>query len=740
MHKIPCFVLIYEQFDIIKKCLTFLTKYAHRLHIIIIENFSVNTNHQIKPYIMDLLEKRLICKYYLFEENIANNAVHIVLEEAIAKYLDPTIFPYVFITDGDLTIEDTSWIDEHINIMDKYKNVFICGCSLDNSNLPTKTMPNAIHWIKPGVDQGDYIKGVTGTTFTLHRTNELIEAMNFFNSKGWRYLDSNLHKFCFDAKRMIWARTKKAKCYHLTWDLYLDLTHPYTIMKLKNVNTMWKRSQSSKFQLYENSSDLGLDIHQNIPQTAYTQSNDTKETIIVRKLKVISSGFDLGLEQSGIEYNGIFYPASRGFTVYTITDETVSVSNFDTHINSCTVNLARHIRESYRSGCHYIISVVHDDGFKKLSKNQLKEIGGLLSLDKIFYLYIRFSYYFVYDNIHKSLIDEDISKVSFLSKEFTNLKFSKLISNNQVTSNSTIPDSNLRDLGSSNSTIIPLLLDNNGPITKQYHIVCLKWMLMFYREYIESFGSLLNIDYILLDNFNEYNYINSPEHIYIFCQLTDDNLLTKPFQKMILNTEQLTIAKYMDRTRKYINHGIRIIDYSIENIKLCNNPSTIYLPYQYSDSEIQILKKLYDSTPKKYDLVFCGSISQRRRYILDSLKSHGVSILELVTGHWGHARDVEIASCKMLINIHYAHDYNIYESMRCDRWAFATMPVVSEDSIHYGLLDVKKHGLITFCKYDQLILKTLEVLKNFKKVNENIINAVKKEREHQLIKVFTELK
>lgn len=78
--------------------------------------------------------------------------------------------------------------------------------------------------------------------------------------------------------------------------------------------------------------------------------------------------------------------------------------------------------------------------------------------------------------------------------------------------------------------------------------------------------------------------------------------------------------------------------------------------------------------------------------------------------------------------------------MRCDRWAFATMPVVSEDSIHYGLLDVKKHGLITFCEYDQLILKTLEALKNFKKTNENIINTVKKEREHQLIKVFTELK
>ncbi|AEQ60317.1 hypothetical protein [Acanthamoeba castellanii mamavirus] len=67
-QKIPCFVLIYEQVDIIKKCLSFLIKYSDRLNIIIVENYSSNTQTIIKPYVIDLINNKLIWKYYLFEK------------------------------------------------------------------------------------------------------------------------------------------------------------------------------------------------------------------------------------------------------------------------------------------------------------------------------------------------------------------------------------------------------------------------------------------------------------------------------------------------------------------------------------------------------------------------------------------------------------------------------------------------------------------------------------------------
>lgn len=250
MEKIPCFVCIYEQVDIIKRSLTFLTNHASRLNIIVIENYSDNTNEIIKPYVTDLLDKGLVWKYYLFDENIANNAFHMVIENAIETYLDPIKFPYTFVTDGDLTIEYADWIDEQLAIMEN-KDIFVCGSTLDMSNLPVKSMPNSVKWVPPAVDCGNYNRGLTGIWLCLFRTNELIETMHYLNKNNLRFLDSHFHKYAKDVKNMIWARTKKTIAYHITWDLYADLNHPYTVAKTKSVSNLWFRNIKGNYQLFE---------------------------------------------------------------------------------------------------------------------------------------------------------------------------------------------------------------------------------------------------------------------------------------------------------------------------------------------------------------------------------------------------------------------------------------------------------------------------------------------------------
>lgn len=263
MSKIPCFILIFEQVDIIKKCLNFLTKYSSRINIIVLENFSENTNDIIKPYVLDLLDKDLVWKYYLFDKNIKNNAWHIAINEAIKTYLDPKVFPYVYISDGDFTVESPDWIDEQLNVLEKCPEVFACGLSLDKSNLPLKSMPEAIHWVyKTNTDAGLYYTGRTGNCFMLTKTQYLIDAMNYINSKGLRYLDTHMWKVC-ELKKMKWARTKKALCYHMTWDLYNDLNHPYTVMKVTNGNKLWLQHESADYQLFEksNSQSLSHNIH-----------------------------------------------------------------------------------------------------------------------------------------------------------------------------------------------------------------------------------------------------------------------------------------------------------------------------------------------------------------------------------------------------------------------------------------------------------------------------------------------
>lgn len=189
----------------------------------------------------------------------------------------------------------------------------------------------------------------------------------------------------------------------------------------------------------------------------------------------------------------------------------------------------------------------------------------------------------------------------------------------------------------------------------------------------------------------------------------------------ILNTEQLSITAQKDKFVKIFNDGYSITDYSLENIKILqnlvnkdkNHKKLRYVPYQYSDIENINLKNIITNYPatKKYDIAFVGAESARRNNILNALKLAGFSII-IANGFDNH-RDLQISEAKILLNIHYANDYQIYESIRCDRWAFAGHVVVSESSLFTDSLDM--NPIVQFFEYEQLVSKTIEILQNYEK-------------------------
>ncbi|AAV50415.1 hypothetical protein [Acanthamoeba castellanii mimivirus] len=268
-------------------------------------------------------------------------------------------------------------------------------------------------------------------------------------------------------------------------------------------------------------------------------------------------------------------------------------------------------------------------------------------------------------------------------------------------------------------------------IEPTYYLISQAWNFKYFRDYLDSFANKLKLVYVGLIDINEYDYIDDPTHVYIFCQSITKELLEKKFNKILLNTEQLSIPKYFDIIKNYLKH-LTIIDYSIENIALINDPKVIHIPYQYKETEIAVLKKYYQEIPKQYDVAYCGTMSPRRRLILDQLKSNGVVVMEICQSKWGQERDMLIASCKMLINIHHSDNFNVYESFRCDRWAFAQMPVVSEDSIHDDFLDMKYYSVIKFCPYDKIVDTTLQFLSNVNYPTEEIIETIHTIRYQQL--------
>lgn len=245
--KIPCYILVYDQVDIIDKTLGFLSKYIDHLSLIIIENPSKNSV-AIKNVVEKYRKKSLVDRHYIMNDNISGEAFGVVFEQ------EPVILKkskYVIMTDGDMVSNDMTWLEEQLQIL-KNREVFVAGISLDMSNLPIKSFPEATSWIPEDISvQKDYIEATTGCHLLLFRSKQLVRFVKYKDKNGLSFVDGTLHKYCYDVLHKKWARTKQAKALHLTWDLYANRNHPYTKAKLKkSFEEIWYHNKKSGFKKY----------------------------------------------------------------------------------------------------------------------------------------------------------------------------------------------------------------------------------------------------------------------------------------------------------------------------------------------------------------------------------------------------------------------------------------------------------------------------------------------------------
>jgi hypothetical protein len=232
MKKIPCLVIVYHDFPIVRACLDFLAKQRDHLDIIVMENFSEHTNAQIKPYMLDLLQSGKISNYFLFDKNISMNVFEVVLQEG---GLNLTEADYIMVTDGDLIVEEGDWLGEQKSILERHPDVFACGMTLDMKNLPVRAFPDAVNWVHTGTECPDYFLASTGLWLLLMRSEGFQKFVMWHREHNYpRFSDTLLRKFCKRVLERKWVRTKKTQAYHLTWDRYKDLDHPYTQIKTQN--------------------------------------------------------------------------------------------------------------------------------------------------------------------------------------------------------------------------------------------------------------------------------------------------------------------------------------------------------------------------------------------------------------------------------------------------------------------------------------------------------------------------
>lgn len=245
--KIPCFVFIYHQIDFIKQTLDFLLDYTEEIEIYIVENKSINTEKIIRPYISNLVNSGQVKKYFLFETNITNNAMEMVLESPEVNLNNSE---YVLLTDADLVPNNKDWLQEEISILRNNFEVFCCGINLDLSNLPVDVIPKAVNWYPPAkATYDDYIEGVTGHHFVLMRTGELKSFLDYMHKSNLKYRDSEMHRYCYHVLNKKWARTKQTQARHLKWDVVKVSAHPY-LQRKQLVKDIWNHNFYCSYEVY----------------------------------------------------------------------------------------------------------------------------------------------------------------------------------------------------------------------------------------------------------------------------------------------------------------------------------------------------------------------------------------------------------------------------------------------------------------------------------------------------------
>jgi hypothetical protein len=158
------------------------------------------------------------------------------------------------------------------------------------------------------------------------------------------------------------------------------------------------------------------------------------------------------------------------------------------------------------------------------------------------------------------------------------------------------------------------------------------------------------------------------------------------FQGIVYNTEQLTIPRILTKILRLVELApklevpkLELWDYSMVNIRILANHGIIakYMPLKTSGPYLEKLQRFITST-KVYDIGFNGSMSARRKTILDQLAT---SFTVFISTSWGDTRDLELSQCRVLVNIHFDTNYMVFESARCEPWLSVGIPVISELSI-----------------------------------------------------------
>ena len=184
--------------------------------------------------------------------------------------------------------------------------------------------------------------------------------------------------------------------------------------------------------------------------------------------------------------------------------------------------------------------------------------------------------------------------------------------------------------------------------------------------------------------------------------LGDKQAAIVPHFSILYNLEQLGEGGAAELPLSYWDLARRseVWDYSPLNCEEWNRRKIIstIVPIGY----VPELVKITPSPGRDIDVLFYGSMNERRQNVLMELHRSGLRVMPMF-GEYGAVRDKAISRAKIVLNVHY-YDSKVFEIVRVSYLMANCMAVVTEDSpdlpddLRPGLAVAPYGGLVAACK------------------------------------------
>jgi glycosyltransferase involved in cell wall biosynthesis len=185
--------------------------------------------------------------------------------------------------------------------------------------------------------------------------------------------------------------------------------------------------------------------------------------------------------------------------------------------------------------------------------------------------------------------------------------------------------------------------------------------------------------------------------------LSEQEAMSLPEGTIIYNQEQIggswTPDWYMGLAKRY-----QIWDYSPLNIAKWEEVEQAVTPLLVEVGFSPVLMRIAQADKEDVDILFFGSLTERRKTILHALGAAGMRVKTLF-GVYGKQRDAWIARAKVVLNMH-AHATEVFEIVRVSYLLANRKAVVSEASPDMGELE----DAVVSVPYDRLVSACIDLV------------------------------